>query len=180
MTGTEKITVTAYKDSSKISGLYRAADGSYFVTYPVMVFPFESTVRKIEAAVADYMDQVRGYFFRCTMDASEDQHIPARSYNHRDGHYEKGLSVAEHPGYFFATDYTYIYVVSGKVVGFGSDGEPLLTNVKALSAPATGLTAEWVTRYKADMARKPFDADTVASQIDARGDAPDGDLVIAF
>lgn len=180
MTGTEKITVTAYKDSSKISGLYRAADGSYFVTYPVMIFPFESTTRKIEAAVADYMDQVRGYFFRCTMDASEDQHIPARSYNHRDGHYEKGLSVAEHPGYFFATDYAYIYVVTGEVVGFGSDGEPLLTNVKALSTPATGLTAEWVTRYKADMARKPFDVDILVGQVDRQGSAPDGELVIAF
>ena len=180
MTGTEKITVKAYKDSSKVSGLYRAADGSYFVTYPVMVFPLESTARKIAAAVADYMDEVRGYFFRCTMDAHEDQHIPARSYNHRDGHYEKGLSVAEHPGYFFATDYTYIYVVSGDVVGFGSDGEPLLTNVKALSTPATGLSAEWVNRYNADMARKPFDADMLACQIECQGTAPDGELVIAI
>ncbi len=174
----EKTTVRAYKDSSKKQGLYRAADGTYFVTYPVIVFPAQTTRDKIEAAVLDHMDTLRGYFFRCTMDKAEDQHIPTASYNYRDCHAEKGLSVASHPGSFALTTYKYVYMVSGDIVGFGSDGEPLLANVKALSRPAAKIAREWLDRYAADEARKPFDVDSFGCQVECDGPAPDGDLVI--
>jgi hypothetical protein len=46
------------------------------------------------------------------------------SKNHLSGNYEKGLSVSDtlHIAKFFK----YVYKVSGKEIGLGSDGEPIL------------------------------------------------------
>ena len=47
------------------------------------------------------------------------------SFNHLDGFQENGLSVANGPHYGIA-GYKYGYPVRGNVIGYGSDGEPLL------------------------------------------------------
>lgn len=48
-----------------------------------------------------------------------------RSKNHADNTFEKGISVADGAHYSIC-GYKYGYVVSGDVIGTGSDGEPLL------------------------------------------------------
>ena len=48
-----------------------------------------------------------------------------RSKNHADNTFEKGVSVAD-GAHYSVCGYKYGYVVTGKVIGEGSDGEPLL------------------------------------------------------
>jgi len=55
------------------------------------------------------------------------------SRNHADGHTEEGMSVSTGLGTAWCGGYKYIYSVSGDVVAYGSDGEPVLRNVKAIS-----------------------------------------------
>lgn len=53
------------------------------------------------------------------------------SRDHSSGRQEKGLSVATGLHYA-ARGYKYVYRVKGRVAGFGSDGEPLLLDVKVV------------------------------------------------
>jgi len=77
-----------------------------------------------------------------------------KSRNWRTGRFELGVSVSEHPYYKIAHGYKYIYVVTGDVIGRGSDGEPVLANVRPLTKPARTLPREWWERYKRDVARR--------------------------
>jgi hypothetical protein len=69
------------------------------------------------------------YYWRATNNADEIKLIkrgqlhPSR--NHADGMAERGLSVADHLGYTML-GYRYAYRVRGRVIGVGSDGEPIL------------------------------------------------------
>lgn len=56
------------------------------------------------------------------------------SQNHITGEPEKGMSVALGPHYS-AREYRWVYCVRGRVVGEGSDGEPVITNVKPTCKP---------------------------------------------
>lgn len=58
------------------------------------------------------------------------------SSNHVTGGKEAGLSVSETPATIFAYGYKHGYPVTGDIVGHGSDGEPLLGNVKPVTAKA--------------------------------------------
>jgi len=78
------------------------------------------------------------------------------STDHRDGQKEKGLSVAEHLGY--SIGHKYGYKVSGEVVGYGADSEPLLN-------PATveviGKMISTKTKKFAAIERKGAEAQTL-------------------
>lgn len=70
-----------------------------------------------------------GVYVRFTANKNELKLLNARvlrpSYNVRDNYSEAGLSVAD--GYHYSmTGLPYYYLVSGEVVGHGSDGEPIL------------------------------------------------------
>jgi hypothetical protein len=69
------------------------------------------------------------YFWRATNNPDEIKLIKRGqlrpSINHADGMAERGLSVADHLGYA-AMLFTYAYRVRGRVIGYGSDGEPVL------------------------------------------------------
>lgn len=69
------------------------------------------------------------HFFRFTNNADElaiaSKNKLRNSVNHRDGVREAGVSVADGPHYG-AQGYKYGYRVKGDVIGYGSDGEPLL------------------------------------------------------
>jgi hypothetical protein len=54
------------------------------------------------------------------------------SRNHTENTTEDGMSVCETLAYA-AFGYRYVYRVDGEVVGYGSDGEPVLRNVRVLS-----------------------------------------------
>ncbi len=79
----------------------------------------------------------RDFWWRCTDNKTEDEICKNLiSKNHRDGFSEDGMSVSEGVSYQYFHGYKYIYPVTGEVVGSGSDGEPILRNVTALTKPA--------------------------------------------
>lgn len=71
-----------------------------------------------------------GYYFRFTSDKNEFQKIQdgkyTQSVNHQDNRLERGISVSLDMSYCALGAYDFFYKVSGKVIGYGSDGEPLL------------------------------------------------------
>lgn len=71
-----------------------------------------------------------GFFYRFTSDKDEFRKIQAGEYtqsvNHTDKRLERGISVSKDMSYCALGAYDYFYKVSGKVIGRGSDGEPLL------------------------------------------------------
>lgn len=79
----------------------------------------------------------QNFYFRATDNKKEISLIKEnpnlKSKNSRDNFTEKGLSVSEHSRYKDFFNYKYVYVVTGKMIGYGSDGEPLLQNIKVLS-----------------------------------------------
>lgn len=70
------------------------------------------------------------FFFRFTSDKNEFRKIQAGEYtqsiNHADNFLERGISVSCDMSYLALGAYDYFYIVSGKVIGRGSDGEPVL------------------------------------------------------
>jgi len=70
-----------------------------------------------------------GCWWRATNDKKEPAYVRAHtirpSLNHADNIRERGLSVADSPHYI-SCGYRWAYQVSGRVIGLGSDGEPLL------------------------------------------------------
>ncbi len=70
------------------------------------------------------------YFFRATNNEKEPEMGDFKSYNFNENKYEKGLSVSPHPKYAIFNNLKHLYAVTGDVVGEGSDGEPVLKNVK--------------------------------------------------
>lgn len=91
----------------------------------------------------------RDYWFRCTENKNE--HLicgEIRSQDAATGREEAGLSVADHMGYQSLYQYSYIYVVTGEVAGYGADGEPVLKNARALTKPAKTLPKKWRERHE--------------------------------
>lgn len=72
----------------------------------------------------------QGFFYRFTSDKDEFRKIQAGEYtqsvNHQNNSLERGISVSKDMSYIALGAYDYFYKVSGKVIGYGSDGEPLL------------------------------------------------------
>ncbi len=70
------------------------------------------------------------YYWRATDNQHEIKLIKAGelspSLNHAENRQERGLSVTDHLGYIMTAGYHYGYRVQGEVIGYGSDGEPLL------------------------------------------------------
>jgi predicted RNA methylase len=77
-------------------------------------------------------------FWRFTFNKNEPKLIENKtirnSINHADNFSEKGIAVTNHPGYG-VLGYKYGYKVDGEIVGYGSDGEPLLNSstIKVIS-----------------------------------------------
>lgn len=129
-------------------GIYRDEAGRVVVVYSYLMR------HEVQTAVYNRLYELQhaghGYWFRATNNARE--HLICanlRSRNHLDGSMEAGMSVSEHPAYQLG-GYKYIYVVTGDVIGTGSDGEPVLANARALTKPARTLPAEWRERYRRD------------------------------
>ena len=97
---------------------------------------------KAKEAIEEWLHEVgkskkdRTWWWRCTSNKEEDKVVgEISSFNHASGFYEEGLSVSEHEFYQSFCGFRYIYPVTGEFVGTGSDGEPLLKNVKPLGRP---------------------------------------------
>lgn len=89
----------------------------------------------------------RGEFWRGTDNPVEPQLLASgklrASVNHVTGEVEVGLSVSSHLGTVVGYGYEHVYIVKGRVVGYGSDGEPLL-DVKR-----SGVVGKLMTRDQA-------------------------------
>ena len=87
----------------------------------------------------------QGVYYRYTNNKSELELAHNKelrnSRNHNTGIEEAGLSVSTHPFYGSFNGYKYGYMVTGDVVGFGSDGEPLL-DTKTLIV-LSGITSDF-------------------------------------
>ena len=174
-------TVPVYWNNQIPTGVYQDASGDLFIIFSYMM---EHQVRDtIDRVLYEMRHKVtsRNYWFRATNDPQEDKHIPKQSQNHATGQRERGLSVSEHP-YYQDMGYKYIYVVTGQVIGAGSDGEPLLHNVRALTRPARMLPATWLKRYQADLSPLPVDQNEMhrATYTHPDGDPPKGKLLFKF
>ena len=104
----------------------------------------------IEKALREliYPKQVDGVFYRFTNNKNELSLIESGeirpSKNHADGYSEAGLSVADGPHYGIF-GHKYGYLVTGNVVGTGSDGEPLL-DVKSIKPLSKITTSASITK----------------------------------
>lgn len=78
-----------------------------------------------------------GYFWRGTNNKQEldlvNKGVQINSKNILTGELEGGMSVSETPATIWSYGYKYAYPVKGDLVRYGSDGEPVLQNIK----PAT-------------------------------------------
>lgn len=93
-------------------------------------------MRKLEE-ISTGKPEERAFFWRSTNNKKEHEICAnLRSKNHADGSFEDGMSVSETEAYWYFHGYKYLYVVAGEIAGTGSDGEPLLRNVKALTKPS--------------------------------------------
>ena len=124
-------------DLENISKRIQVKDGKLFTFgYSSIIGTGELTI-KIQNYIYENLHKGQNFFFRATDNKNEidvvTENPNLKSKNQGQGFYEKGLSVSEHFGYQKYFNYKYIYVVTGKIVGYGSDGEPLLQNVKVLS-----------------------------------------------
>lgn len=93
----------------------------------------------------------RTFWWRATSNKHEDEIChEICSVNHATGEHEAGLSVSESTSYqYFNDDYTYIYPVTGDVVGTGSDGEPILKNAVALAKPTKSPSKKYLKKEEA-------------------------------
>jgi len=96
-------------------------------------------------------------FIRVAKNADDYQHVASGTHrgsiNHRDNIEEGGLSVAKYPE--FPTDN--MYIVKGKVVGKGTDGEPLL-DLKTVKPVSKSMTHKqfldfWNKRYDENLSK---------------------------
>ena len=125
------------------------ADGaswSQYVSYAAREVRYDA-LREIQAWIDARLPQpAEGVYWRGTRRRDEASDLAAgieiRSRNYADGELEAGLSVCETPAYIVTAGYQYGYRVTGRVVGTGSDGEPLLVDArpvgKTMTAAAVG------------------------------------------
>jgi len=98
-------------------------------------------------AISDVKDAVRGTdgYWRGTNRKAEYAEVKAGkqivSTNHLDGSRESGMSVSKSLADVWLSGFSYCYRVDGDVVGSGSDGEPVLANVRVISAMYKGENA---------------------------------------
>ena len=117
--------------------LIRTADGTLICRYSFMMAYQARTALRNKLYELRHSPEARTHWWRCTNDPNEDRICgEIRSRNHADGTMERGLSVSEHTGYQTVAGYRYIYPVTGDLIGVGSDGEPVLSNARALARPA--------------------------------------------
>ncbi len=95
-------------------------------------------------------DVVQAY--RCTNRKDEPKDVGQGtqiiSHNHATGEVERGMSVALGLEYAGTTALKWVYPVEGTVVDFGSDGEPVLTNVNVvgpIESTAQAVQRDWKT-----------------------------------
>lgn len=101
-------------------------------------------------------------FYRATNNKNEHNLGDIFSKDHRDNVYEKGMSVSEQPYYKDVFGYKYIGVVKGEIIGYGSDGEPLLKNVKWLQNPVDDISKlRKDFKYENIKKKAPFDVEDV-------------------
>lgn len=115
----------------------------------------------VEDAIVAKFEQSAPHFIRCTDNKSEPE-LAARgelrpSHNFRDNIDEGGVSVACDYGYVAAGEYKYAYFVDGEVVGYGSDGEPLL-NPSSISVVGAIMTRLQMIKRHASKAKEQREA----------------------
>jgi len=136
------ITIGFDRDRDYMIGVYRAPSGGLHVNWHSMI---ASDVRNILLnSLTNYISFGRDIFFRATDNQDEQSILQSiQSRNWSDDIVEHGLSVSQHPGYFVTQGYKYIYKITGDIVGYGSDGEPLLRNPIPLSTMMESIPPEW-------------------------------------
>ena len=124
--------------------LVKTADNQYTIFYTY------STPSEARDSLNDKMFQLskgtnRRFWWRATNNKNEHEICgELRSKNHANGTLEAGMSVSESVAYQYFNGFRYIYAVTGEVIGSGSDGEPLLKNVKALTKPAKNPSRQYI------------------------------------
>lgn len=118
-------------DWAKVGKVF-VGDGGRVTVYFMKGFqPGKNEKRYVENSVMDAFRPILpdGQYWRFTNNKNELNHIKSgellRSKNHADNSDEIGLSVAE-GAHYGIQGYKFGYIVSGDVIGRGSDGEPLL------------------------------------------------------
>ncbi|HQH46673.1 MAG TPA: hypothetical protein PLQ86_11965, partial [Candidatus Aminicenantes bacterium] len=131
-------------------------NGKIYYTY--------DTPANVKAKARDFvfrkMHEGQEIFYRKTNNRNEHKLKDIVSINHASGEREKGMSVSQHPYY---PGYKYTGVVTGDIVGFGSDGEPVIKNVKWLHKPVE--YEKLPAKYKIENIRKkpPISFDDVTN-----------------
>lgn len=118
-------------DWAKVGKVF-VGDGGRVTVYFMKGFqPGKNEKRSVENSVMEAFRPILpdGQYWRFTNNKNELNHIKSgellRSKNHADNSDEIGLSVAE-GAHYGIQGYKFGYIVSGDVIGRGSDGEPLL------------------------------------------------------
>lgn len=110
---------------------------------------------RLRSALSKELDPKYDHFWRFTDNKKEAELAKSgllrNSYNHAENFWEKGLSVADSPHYSVA-GYPYGYGVRGELVGYGSDGEPLL-NPKNVELVTKLMKAGEINKKHFSMAR---------------------------
>lgn len=141
--------VRVWVDAGRPSGLYLSPD-AWTVRHHA-----STTLAAVIESTKD------GKFWRGTNRRAEYNDIEngatLHSTNHADGSREAGLSVSPTPATIAAEGYCYAYQVTGTVVGTGSDGEPVLVDIKIASPLFSGSEAIAQDRSRLVILRKIMD-----------------------
>lgn len=123
------MTITVHQvNDHRQDGQFRVVDGNIEMSIFLLGLRREQILAKLAGQIKAPMLPA-GVYVRFTANKNELKLLRSGdlrpSYNVRDHYSEDGLSVAD--GYHYSmTGLPYYYLVSGEVVGHGSDGEPLL------------------------------------------------------
>lgn len=132
------------------AALIRTAEGTDLIVYSQAAGGCRGDLGDAFHAAEESVEG-RTIYWRATNNKAEHEVLAGfRSKNHADGSLEAGMSVSHSPAYFAMSGYKYLYPVSGRVVGIGSDGEPVLADVVALAKPARKPQVTWLCKSQAE------------------------------
>lgn len=126
-------------------------------------FPRYDPGQRMFRYVDEFLTPQDGILFRTTRNPKDIEYLIAGKHrgskNHATGELEGGLSVAHTPEW--GDGYKYGYTVRGNIIGYGSDGEPLLD--VATARPVSGLLslrdAEKLSQKRIDQRLKELGID---------------------
>ena len=89
------------------------------------------------------------YYWRATNNKNEVGMLKTLrpSKNWATGQFEKGLSVSSELDYYYLSGYDYAYRVRGTLIGYGSDGEPVLAIKDLVSLDKNPLSRKAIGKF---------------------------------